>query len=201
MENNKFRLTEEAQTMEDGSNVYRIEALKDFRDVSAGDLGGFIGSEENLSFDENDTSWVYDDSIAYGDSRVEADSILYKGGIAKNSHMLNESRVSYDSTVEDSLVQETQVQSSQIKNSKSFSSTIGQSDLEDSEVVFSIIGDTELKNSFIESSKTSYGTVIQNSHLENKSLRDANIVGEDTRLVLNEEDLEDLNNLDKEINQ
>ena len=43
--------------------LHRIRALRDIReDVHAGDLGGFVQSEDNLSI--QDPSWIYGDAIA-----------------------------------------------------------------------------------------------------------------------------------------
>ena len=53
---------------------YRIKALKDFADVKAGDLGGYIQSEANLSQDGN--CWVYDDAIVSGNARVVDNAII-----------------------------------------------------------------------------------------------------------------------------
>ena len=36
-----------------GKNLYRIKAIKSFGDVKAGDLGGYIEDEDNLSQDGN----------------------------------------------------------------------------------------------------------------------------------------------------
>lgn len=44
--------------------LYQIRALYDFSDVKAGDLGGFIRGEENLS--HNDLCWVYDNAWISG---------------------------------------------------------------------------------------------------------------------------------------
>lgn len=203
MLNTKFKLTDEKKTMEDGTEVYRIEALKDFRDVKVGYLGGFVESEDNLSFEENDTSWVYDDAVTYGTSKVEDNSIVYKGGIVKDTHVLNDSSVSYESTVINSIIQEARVQSSTLKDSSVFSSKIGQSDIEDSSVVFSDIGDTNMKHSFIESSTSTYGSVFVDSHIENETLKEENLVSYDSRvpkLDLSDNDLEDLQTLEEELN-
>jgi len=55
----KYKLTDE--TIEaDGCSLHRIEALRDFGEVKAGDLGGFIESESNLSHTGN--AWVYGDT-------------------------------------------------------------------------------------------------------------------------------------------
>ena len=50
------------------NGLYQIRALKDFSNVSKGDLGGFIEQENNLSVDGN--AWVSDNAEVYGDARV-----------------------------------------------------------------------------------------------------------------------------------
>lgn len=44
----KYKLTNET-IVHFGFTLYRIEALMDFSDVKAGDKGGFVQSENNLS--------------------------------------------------------------------------------------------------------------------------------------------------------
>ena len=51
-----------------GVELHRIRALKDFGYVDAGDLGGWIEKEENLSHDGG--CWVSDDAQVSGDARV-----------------------------------------------------------------------------------------------------------------------------------
>tara|TARA_B110000503_G_C7114660_1_gene399773 strand:- start:1389 stop:1691 length:303 start_codon:yes stop_codon:yes gene_type:complete len=53
-------------------SMYRIRALKDFSDVKAGDLGGFVEHESNLS--QNGDCWVYDDAKVHGYARVYGDA-------------------------------------------------------------------------------------------------------------------------------
>jgi len=48
--------------------LYRIRALKDFSDVKAGDLGGFVQSEKNLS--QTGNCWIYDNARVYDDAYV-----------------------------------------------------------------------------------------------------------------------------------
>lgn len=192
MENNKFILTDESKVLEDGTEVFRIQALVSFNNVTVGDYGGFVESEDNLSAEENDISWIYDDAVVYGASTVEADSIVYKGAEVNNSHVINHSRIAYDSIVDTAHVQDSQIQSSTVKDTASYSSTIGQSVLEDSEIVFSTIGDTTVKHSFIESSETSYGSTIQHSHVEDQTLREKTLHHYDSRMQLGENDLDGL---------
>lgn len=51
-----------------GETLYRIRALRDFGGVRAGDIGGYIAKEKNLSHDRN--AWVYGDAQVSGDARV-----------------------------------------------------------------------------------------------------------------------------------
>lgn len=61
----KYKITNEKHPK---FNIYRIQALKDFEDVSAGQVGGFIENESNLSQDGN--CWVYDNASAFGSAYV-----------------------------------------------------------------------------------------------------------------------------------
>jgi len=54
--------------------IFRIRALRDFSDVKAGDLGGFVESEMNLSHSGN--CWVYNDAVVAGEGRVREDAIV-----------------------------------------------------------------------------------------------------------------------------
>ena len=63
----KYKLT--AETCEyEGRVLHRIVALKDFSSVKAGDKGGWIEKEENLS--QDGCCWVYGDAMVYGDAKV-----------------------------------------------------------------------------------------------------------------------------------
>ena len=54
--------------------IYRIRALRDFSDVKAGDLGGWIESEKNLS--QTGNCWIYDDAVAMEDAEVKDDATV-----------------------------------------------------------------------------------------------------------------------------
>lgn len=58
----KYELTNEFVQVS-GIKLYRIKALKDFASVRAGDLGGYIEKEENLS--QNGDAKVYDNARVY----------------------------------------------------------------------------------------------------------------------------------------
>ena len=63
----KYKLTNDIFVYHD-IKLYRIKALKDFDDVSKGQLGGYIESEKNLSQEGN--CWVYDNAMVYNNARV-----------------------------------------------------------------------------------------------------------------------------------
>ena len=64
----KFELTGEFVTNIFGKKLFRIRALVAFGDVKAGELGGYVEKEENLSDDGN--AWVYGNAQVFGDARV-----------------------------------------------------------------------------------------------------------------------------------
>ena len=51
-----------------GVTLHRIKALKDFSDVKAGDLGGWIEKEDNLS--QIGDAWIYSNAKVYGMAKV-----------------------------------------------------------------------------------------------------------------------------------
>ena len=73
----KYRLTEET-TKVGNRTLYRIQALRDFGNVTKGDIGGYIEAEKNLIQDGN--AWVSDDARVSGDSRVSGDADIKTAG-------------------------------------------------------------------------------------------------------------------------
>ena len=71
----KFELTNDTKIVF-GKKLFRIKALVSFGNVKAGELGGYVEKEENLSHDGN--AWVYDDAWVYGDARVYDDAWVYE---------------------------------------------------------------------------------------------------------------------------
>ena len=57
----KYELTE--SKIYCGITLYRIKALRDLWNVKAGDLGGWVESELNLSHEGN--CWIYNDAITF----------------------------------------------------------------------------------------------------------------------------------------
>ena len=90
----KYKLTSEVKTV-NGVKVYRIQALRSFKLINgklvkAGDLGGWIESEANLSHSE--LCWVYDECTMYGNAKRTENAIGYG-----NSRQFGNSRQSGNS--------------------------------------------------------------------------------------------------------
>ena len=80
MTNQKYEITGIAH--EKYPFLHRIRALRDIGDkVKAGDLGGFVEREENLSFEPGDDAWIFDDAIAAGEGCVDKGSRLFGDAI------------------------------------------------------------------------------------------------------------------------
>ena len=65
--NKKFEFTGEVKVVL-GRTLHQIRAKIAFGDVEAGETGGWIEKEENLS--ESGNAWVYGDAQVYGNARV-----------------------------------------------------------------------------------------------------------------------------------
>lgn len=74
MENKKYEFTGVAKETWEGT-LHQIRAIRDFRNVKAGDIGGWIKKEENLSHDGD--CWVYENAVVYGDARVFGDAEVF----------------------------------------------------------------------------------------------------------------------------
>ena len=58
-----------------GWKLFRIKALISFGSVEAGELGGYVAKEGNLSHEGN--AWVYDNARVYGNARVSDNAWVY----------------------------------------------------------------------------------------------------------------------------
>ena len=75
MMDKKYELIKEDTKQIYDITLYRIRALKNFGAVKAGDLGGYIQSENNLSHGGN--AWVYGNARVCGDAWVYGDAQVY----------------------------------------------------------------------------------------------------------------------------
>ena len=84
--------------------LHRIRALQDIgADVKAGDLGGFVESESNLSASPDDSAWIYDDAIAAGNSFVDLGACLRdKAVVCDDAYVSQKAVLSGSARAEDS---------------------------------------------------------------------------------------------------
>lgn len=87
----KFELTTDS-IKRYGVTLYRIKSLIDFEDVKAGDLGGYVEKEENLS--QSGNAWVYGNAKVYRNALVCDDARVYS-----NSRVSGDARVSGNALV------------------------------------------------------------------------------------------------------
>ena len=71
----KYEILKDEYIEFDGRKLYRIKALKGFRSVKKGSVGGYIESEQNLS--QEGDAWVSGYAWVYGDARVYGDAWVY----------------------------------------------------------------------------------------------------------------------------
>ena len=79
----KYKLTNETMITDSGILLHRIECLTSFGNVKAGDKGGWIESEINLSQDGE--CWVYDNAKVCGNAKVYGDALVYDDALVYGS--------------------------------------------------------------------------------------------------------------------
>ena len=94
----KFKLTSEFIVDISGVKLFRIKALIEFGNVKAGDLGGYIEKEENLS--HMGDAWVSDDARISGDAQVFGDAWVFGDArVFGNARVSGDAQVSGDARV------------------------------------------------------------------------------------------------------
>ena len=87
----KYELTTKTK-MRFGRKLFQIKALVSFGDVTAGDLGGYIEKEENLSHDGD--AWVYDRALVFGDAKVCGNAWVFGDAIVRgDAHVCGDAQV------------------------------------------------------------------------------------------------------------
>ena len=79
-----------------GRKLFQIRALKDFGDVKAGDLGGYIEKEENLS--QDGIAWVFDNACVYDNARV-----LCNAYVCGNAYVYDNAQIYDDARIYDNV--------------------------------------------------------------------------------------------------
>ena len=101
----KYKFTGESKKR-GNRTLLRIVATRDFGSVKAGDIGGWIEKESNLSHEGN--CWVYDNGAVYGNGRVYDNGVVNgnvtvygNGRVSGNGRVTDNGRVSDNSRVYD----------------------------------------------------------------------------------------------------
>lgn len=93
----KYELTDNTY-IHNSVTLYQIRALKDFSNVKAGELGGYVQSTKNLS--QKGKCWIYnDDSMVYGNA-----IICGNAKIMCESEVCDNAKVSENATISDSII-------------------------------------------------------------------------------------------------
>lgn len=84
----KYELIDEGRK----DKLLRIRALRSFSDVKAGDLGGLVAGDHNLS--HKGGCWIYDDARVFGTARVYGDAQVYDNArVYGNAEVCGNARV------------------------------------------------------------------------------------------------------------
>ncbi|MFI3231121.1 MAG: hypothetical protein R3Y29_06200 [bacterium] len=96
--------------------LYRIRAIKSFNDVKAGDLGGYVSGEDNLSQEGN--CWIYDDSMVLDYAFIDQNALIFRNSIIRDNARISSNTNIVNSHISDNvyIIGESQVFESVIKN-------------------------------------------------------------------------------------
>ena len=99
----KYELIKESKTMFAEREIYRIRALKDFGNVKAGDIGGWVCSYNNLS--QEGDCWIYDNAKCLDDARVYDNAVMCGNAVMfGNAKMFDNAKMSDNSIMFDNAV-------------------------------------------------------------------------------------------------
>lgn len=86
----------------DGQTLYRIRAVKSFPGVKAGELGGYVAGEHNLS--QYGNSWIQTDSKVFNLAYVGDNAIVRKSIMYGNAKAIENCRVIHTTMYGDSII-------------------------------------------------------------------------------------------------
>ncbi len=174
--NAKYELTDETREV-NGHTVHRIRALKDFGDVKAGELGGFVESENNLS--QEGTAWIKDDAVVMERSGVVKNSLVFGDSvIAGETRILKDVALGSVTTEgRNTLVQFTS-QNSYLKN-VAVSSYLESEFKREASVYDSDVTDTKIEHGGIILDSRVDNTTVDGVKVSNSEIIDAETINED----------------------
>ena len=84
MTDKKYKIRRDLSMEYAGHKLYRIEALKNFGHIIAGDIGGYIEKEDNLS-QYNNNCWISNNAKVMDNATVQDNAFVSYGAIVKDS--------------------------------------------------------------------------------------------------------------------
>ncbi|MDD9329500.1 MAG: hypothetical protein PV353_03615, partial [Bartonella sp.] len=94
----KYELTDETIEV-NGKTLHRIRALRDFRNIEKGYLGGFIKKEDNLSHEGD--CWVWHEAKVSDNAKVFGNAQIFENAkIANNARVYDNAKVCGNACVE-----------------------------------------------------------------------------------------------------
>lgn len=94
----KYEIIKNEYIEHNGVILYRIRALKNFGEVRAGDLGGYIQNESNLS--HHGECWVRNFAKVYGNAKVRGNALVYgRAEVYENATVIDEAHVGFRAKV------------------------------------------------------------------------------------------------------
>ena len=94
----KYELTDEFVVHWSGKKLYRIRALVTFGAVVAGQLGGFVESEENLDQSVSGDAWVSGNAQVSGDAQVSGNAQVYGDARVRSYAVISERKMIFWAT-------------------------------------------------------------------------------------------------------
>ena len=82
----KYELIKESKDYFLRREMFRIRALKDFGNVKAGDIGGWVCSYNNLSQEGN--CWIFDNAMMFDNAIMFGNSVMYDNAVMLNNSIM-----------------------------------------------------------------------------------------------------------------
>src|ERR1700741_5273104 len=79
----KYEIVADLSKSMGNKKLFRIRALRDFGQVRAGQLGGYIEAERNLSHDGN--AWIYDNAVVRDEAQIDKDAEVHHFATVKDN--------------------------------------------------------------------------------------------------------------------
>ena len=95
----KYELTTETLQFA-GRTLHRIKAVKDFDSIKAGEFGGWIENEKNLSQDDN--AWIYGDAMVFDNAKILGNAeVCGNANVSGNARVFGNAEVYGNANVSD----------------------------------------------------------------------------------------------------